>query len=257
MSSLPPVVDDSNNYSVPNPGSAGGNGNQPNYWGSFFSGIGDLWGANQLGNMNFPNPANGAMGYFNQAIQGLPQYFQPYMQAGQNALPGYQNVLNQLTSNPGQFINQVGQNYQASPGYQFNVQQATNAANRAGAAGGMAGSPQEQQNLAGTVSGLANQDYYNYLSTSLGQFDQGLQGQGNLVGMGYGASKGLGEDIANLLSSQGSLAYAGQANQNEMEGGNAGAQAGLEGAGGADFLSGLFGGGGGSSIMSALGMFGL
>lgn len=166
-----------------------------------------------------PNPANSAMPYFNQATGALQSAFNPYIQAGNTALPQLQSQYGQLMNNPGGMVNKFGSSFHQSPGFNFQVNQATGAANRAAAAGGMAGSPMEQQSLASTVNGLANQDYYNYLNHAMSAYGMGLQGEGNLANMGFGASRSLGEDLANAYMNQGNLAYAGQVNQNEAEAG--------------------------------------
>lgn len=162
-----------------------------------------------------PNPANSAMPYLNQIAGMLPQYFQPWINAGQQALPQLQQQYGQLLNNPGGVMNNIGAGFHQSPGYQFQTQQALNAANRAAAAGGMVGSPEEQQNIATTVNGLANQDYYNYLNHGMSMYGMGLQGEGNLAQMGYGASANLGDDLASSLMSQAQLAYSGQSDVNQ------------------------------------------
>jgi hypothetical protein len=188
---------------------------------SFFSGLENFLGMG--------NPANAAMPYFGQIPGIYQQYYSPYMQAGANALPQLQNQFNTLMNNPGQFINHMGAGFQQSPGYQFQTQQALNAANRAASAGGMLGTPAEQQSIAGTVNGLANQDYYNWLNHSLGAYGQGLQGEQGLNQMGFSASSDMANSLASALMSQGNLAYAGQANQNQMNGGLFGAGLGFAG----------------------------
>lgn len=182
--------------------------------GSIGSGLFDMF--------NYQNPADAAMPYFNNIQQQLPGYFQPYMQAGQNALGPLQQAYGQLLSNPGGVMNQIGSGYQQSPGYQFQLKQGLNASNNAAAAGGMSGTPMAQYNSGQFATGLANQDYYNYLSHALGMYGQGLQGMQGLAGMGYGASTGLGEDLAGLAGAQGQLAYSGAANQDQSMGGSIG-----------------------------------
>lgn len=231
-----------------------------------WGGAGDLLGAGLLGYgmSQYQNPADAGMPYLGQINQMLPSYFQPYINAGNQALPALQqqygqllgqggNLLNQygqMMNNPGAIMGKIGAGFQQSPGYQFQVNQALGAANRAAAAGGMAGSPAEQQQIAGTVNQLANQDYYNYLNHGLGIYNQGvqgaagmygmgLQGMGDLARMGYGASANLGEDLASALMSQAQLAYAGQANQNQSQQGALGGIGGLI-SGGLSDLGGLF-----------------
>lgn len=192
------------------------------------------------------NPANAAMPYLNQIPGMLSQYYQPYINLGQqgmNLIAPYQQQLMQLMQNPTGVMNQIGQNFQQSPGYQWQVDQATRAANQAAAAGGMAGSPSSQYNVANTVNQMANQDYYNYLNHGLGMYNQGLSGTGNLAQyltqLGYGASTGLAGDLASNLMNQANLAYSGQANQNQMGQGMFGALLGA----GTGLLSGYLGGG--------------
>ena len=166
----------------------------------------------------FGNPANAAMPYLNQIQGTITPYLQPYSQYGQDTLPMLMGQYGNLINNPGQFLNQMGQNFQQSPGYQFQVNQALGAANRASAAGGMAGSPMEQQNIAGTVNQLANQDYYNWLNHAAGMYGMGLQGLQGMGQQGLQAGSELSSDLAQALMSKANLAYAGQANQNQMYG---------------------------------------
>lgn len=194
-----------------------------------WTGMGDLLGAGLLGwgMSNYQNPADSAMPYMNQISQMLPGYFNPWINAGKAMLPQLQQQYGQLVNNPGGVMNRIGAGFQQSPGYQFQTQQALNAANRAAAAGGMAGSPMEQQSIAGTVNQLANQDYYNYLNHGMSLYGQGLNGMNDMSHMGLQASSNLGEDLASALMSQAQLAYAGQANQNQFMGGSMGGIGGL------------------------------
>lgn len=150
-------------------------------------------------------------------IEGIPgilgQYYDPYVQAGQQALPTLQEQYGRLISDPGGVMGGIGAGFQESPGYQFAVEQAQKASGQAAAAGGMVGSPQQQQEISETITGLANQDYYNYLSRAMGMYGQGLSGMGGLGQMGYEASTGLGQNLANVAMTQANLA-GGQA---EME----------------------------------------
>ena len=167
-------------------------------------------------------PMGAASPYFQQALQqmyglqrGLPGYYAPYMGAGESALPELERGYGEMAGDPTALMSKIGQTFQASPGYAFQKQQALEAADRAAAAGGMVGSPAEQAELAKTVTGFANQDYYNYLSRALQQHQLGLTGLQNLAGLGFGAAgalgrgeMGIGANIANILGSQGELAAA-------------------------------------------------
>ncbi len=164
------------------------------------------------------NPADAAAKYLNQIPGTLKPYYDPYIGAGKTAMDTLMPQFQGLIKDPTALMNAIGQTYKASPGYQYNVDQATNAANQAAAAGGMVGSPAEQEELAKRISGIASQDYNNYLQTGLGQYGMGLQGMQGINQMGFNASTGLAENLANALMSQANLSYAGQANQNQMAG---------------------------------------
>lgn len=217
-----------------------------------------------------PNPANSAMPYYDQIPGMLGGYFNPYIQAGANARTALQgqygadlglgnnlrSAYGSMMNNPGALMGKIGAGFKQSPGYQFQVNQALGAANRAAAAGGMEGTPEEQQNIAGVTNNLANQDYYNYLNHGLniynqglsgkqGLYNQGIQGDQGLNNMGWDASRGLGEDIAQAIMSQGNLAYNGQVNQNTAEAGKWPMLAGMVGTAFGAGMDGGYGGGGG------------
>ena len=173
------------------------------------------------------NPADAAQPYLNQIPGTITPYYQPYIDTGLNAMDTVNTQYGNLINNPTGVMNSIGAGYQQSPGYQWQVNQATNSANNAAAAGGMLGSPAEQQMLAQNVNGMANQDYYNYVDRGMSSYNTGLSGMQGLNQMGYGASNELAQSLANALMSQASLAYAGQANQNMSEGGAFGSMMGL------------------------------
>ncbi|MGB8806428.1 MAG: hypothetical protein WCC83_01085 [Candidatus Rickettsiella isopodorum] len=174
---------------------------------SFLSGIGDLFGGNNAGDQ--------AMGYYNQIPDILKQYLKPYADRGNAVYPSLQKDTDQLLNDPGGLLNHLSQDYQQSPGYQFQVNQAQQASNRASAAKGMLGSPMQQQQMAGTVNGLANQDFNHYLSHVLGLYGQGLNSEQGIYNNGANASRSLGENLSSALMSQGNLAYSNATNQNQ------------------------------------------
>lgn len=204
-------------------GAMNGNGSGSNFnWNNLPGGIANLI-AGIFGNSNYKNPADSAMPYLNQLSNSLPGYYQPYINAGNGALNTLQGQYGNLINDPGALMAKIGGGFQQSPGYQFQVDQALGAANRAAAAGGMVGSPMEQQNIATTVNGLANQDYYNYLNHGIGLYDRGLQGEEGINQMGFNASNNLAQQMAQALATQAQLAYAGQNNENQSNGGSWGA----------------------------------
>lgn len=175
---------------------------------SVFGDIGNfLWDGNDA--------AQQASNYYNQIPDILKQYLKPYADRGNAFYPQLQGQYDQLLNHPGDLLNKLSQGYQASPGYQFQLNQALNAGNRASAAKGMLGSPMQQQQSQQSASQLANQDFNNYLSHVLGLYGQGLAGKQSIYNMGFGASNNLGENLSNALMSQGNLAYSTAVNQNQ------------------------------------------
>jgi hypothetical protein len=168
---------------------------------------------------DWQNPADAASPYFNQMPAQLKQYFSPYIDAGNKALPQLQGQYGSLMSNPGGKVNEIGAGYHQSPGFQFALQQALQGANHAAAAGGMAGSPQHEQENMGLATNLANQDYNQWLQNALGLYGTGLQGSQGLYNTGAESGMRLGENLASVLANRAKLAYEGQNAENQQEGG--------------------------------------
>jgi hypothetical protein len=174
-----------------------------------------------LGSMFFgggENPYDQASRQLNKIPGAVQPYYKPYQEAGQNALGQLQGQFGNLVNDPNGVLGRIGAGYQKSPGYDWQLNQALGAGTNAAAAGGMAGSPQHQQQAMTTAQGLANQDYYNYLNKALGLYGTGLQGLGGLNQMGYGANDQMARIMADMLSQKGQLGFAGSAAQNQMQG---------------------------------------
>ncbi len=235
--------------------------------GGLASGLYGLFGAQ--------DPQDGAWPYLNKLSGMFNSTYSPWVNAGQNALSGmnqYQyrgdqagnelmDQYGQMINNPSGLINRLGSGFQQSPGYAFQTSQALDAANRAAAAGGMAGSPEEQQQIAGVTNQLANQDYYNYLNHSQSLYGQGIQGLQGTESMGLNAGEDVynqgaaaAHDLAQSLGStymtQANLGYQGIINHNNRVGGAIGSLASFFDPGGAYLGGGSGGGQGGGSGMS-------
>jgi hypothetical protein len=178
--------------------------------------IGSLFG-NLFGHDQWKNPADAAMPYLNNLPDQLKPYYEPYIQAGQGALPQLQQQFGNLTNDPGGRLNQIGAGYQKSPGFDFALKQALQASGNAAAAGGMAGSPQHEYLNMEKATGLANQDFNNWLSNAIGLYGTGLSGQQNLYNTGFQASQGLGDSLGANELSKALLQYQGQGMQNEHD----------------------------------------
>ena len=180
--------------------------------GSLLSGIAGLFDKKHN-----KNPADVAHRYIGQIPGQTAGYYQPYIQAGQEALPGLQGQYGELLNDPGGKFNKIGEGFHESPGFQFALQQALQGANHAAAAGGMAGSPQNQQQDMSLATNLANQDYYNWMQGATGLYGQGLQGQQGLAGLGQQSASSLADMVAQSLAQQGQYAYEGQAAKNQAK----------------------------------------
>ena len=185
---------------------------------SFFGDVGDFFGGGGLVGKLFGgnNAGDAANQYYSQIPDILKQYLGPYADRGNAIYPQLQGHYDQLLNDPGALLNKLGQGYQQSPGYQFQLNQSLNAGNRASAAKGMLGSPMQQQQAQQTAGQLANQDFNQYLSGALGLYGKGLSGEQGIYNTGAGMSGNLGENLANALMSQGNLAYSNTTNQNQM-----------------------------------------
>lgn len=164
----------------------------------------------------FGNAADQANPYYDQSRQQLQQYMDPYHQSGLRSMGMLEGQFGNLLNDPGGKLNQMGQGYQESPGFKFALQQAMQGAGNAAAAGGMAGSPQHEQQNMGLATNLANQDYNQWLQNAMGLYGAGLSGAQNMYGIGAGASQGLGEGMSSLYQNQGMANMAGQQNSNNL-----------------------------------------
>ena len=176
------------------------------------------WLSNAFGSSK--NPANAGMKYLDQIPGTMSPYFQPYITQGQESGNLLNEQYKQLTTNPGDFFAKLSQGYKESPGYQFRLRQALNAGENASAAGGMLGTPRDQQQQMGLANDIASQDYNDYMKNILGMFGLGQQGQQEQQRQGFGASTQFGENLASNLGSKAQLAYNGQQAQNQARGQN-------------------------------------
>lgn len=163
------------------------------------------------------NPADAAMPYLDQIPGQINPYYQPYVNSGQKALNTTQGEFGNLINNPGAKLNEIGQNFQQSPGFKFALQQALQGAGHAEAAGGMAGSPEHEFQNMQLGTNLGNQEYYNWLKPATELYGTGLSGTQDIAHGGMNASNNMAEQIAQILAQKGNLAYAGAQNKNTAQ----------------------------------------
>lgn len=172
-----------------------------------------------LGMGKKPNPAKAAMSYLDQVPGAVKPYYDPYINAGNKALPGLMDQFQSLISDPTAVMKSIGNTFQESPGYQFRKNQGLTAIEQAAASGGMAGSQQHQQQAGQLAENLAAEDYYPWIQSGMQNYFQGVNGMQNINQMGFNASTDFGQTLANLMGSKAQLAYEGQNAKNKSQGG--------------------------------------
>jgi len=143
----------------------------------------------------------------NKQAAELPGYYNPYIQTGQRQAPALEEKYAALRDNPEALQHLLGDQYEQSPGYQFQYNQAMNGANAAAAAGGYAGTPAHQYQAGQLAQGLASQDYWNHYGANERLFNTGLEGTQQLYNTGYNASDALASNLGATYGSQANLAY--------------------------------------------------
>lgn len=168
-----------------------------------------------FGGDDYQNPANAANSYLDK-IPGYTDAYNPYIDAGQRALKSNEHEYNGLVNDPGGRLNQIGQGYHQSPGFQFALQQALGNVGNSANARGLTGSGQADYERMQTATGLADQDYNGWMSHALGLYQNGLTGMGHNQDMGYNALDEKTKDLMNSQMTKAQLAYSGQNNANQQ-----------------------------------------
>jgi hypothetical protein len=210
---------------------------------SFFQGIGTFLSGGK-------NPANDAMKYLNQIPQIGRSSYQPYIDQGRRAGGIAEGQYSKMGQDPTAFINQLMAGYEPSKGYQYKQGQMLKGMGNSAAAGGFAGTQNDQNAQAETIQGMLGGDMQQWLANLLGVQGTGLQGLSGMNQMGYDASGSLADYLGSNLSQQGSLAFQGrqQKNANQQALFNSLLQAGASAAGAA---AGMPSGGMGGGMSSA------
>jgi len=159
-----------------------------------------------------------AMGYSEQLPETISPYYQPWIDYGLEAQSSLMPLYMQMIQDPESIIGLMGadvtgQEFQQSPGYDFQYNQAMNASNNAAAAGGMLGSPAHTYGSQQSAAQIANQDYYKYLGQqmkileqTLGVYKGGVAGLGSTAARGYQSSDAMAGLLAQNLMNQAGLA---------------------------------------------------
>ena len=169
---------------------------------------------------DYKDPSKAALPDINKIEGKVTPLYQPAISAGNTAMPGYQDIMQKLLSNPQEFINMLGQGYQKSPGYDWNLKQGEGAINNAQAAGGMLGTPQHQQEAGALAGNLANKDFGEYMQRIMQGLGLGAAGTEGIINRGQAASGSLADKIAEILGTKAQYKYAGAAGENQANAAN-------------------------------------
>lgn len=201
------------------------------------------------------NPYNQAIDTYNR----MPKHIDPYMQHGEWASGAYSDAIKNLLGNGGVgYENQVMSQYKESPWAKYQTDQATNAANKAAAAGGYAGTPQEQEALDKNIQGIVSQDQQKFYQNALNPYEFGTRQAGNQASQGLQANQQYWDYLKQLAQAQ--MGQQGWNSANTGLGGFLGGLGNLAGLAGTVMgipgVPGLLGlGGGAGSAASGLGGF--
>ena len=163
------------------------------------------------------NPADAAMPYLNQIAPMEKEYYEPYIQHGNEAYNIFNPKLQGMTNDPVAFLEQIMKGYEPSKAYQLRRDETQRAAGNSAAAGGMRGSINDITNQARLTDALLGNDMQQWLENVLGLQKQGTAGLEHIFDTGANASGALAGDLSNVLGTQAGLAFQGQANQNKSK----------------------------------------
>ncbi len=153
------------------------------------------------------NPMDAANKYLNQIPGVAHQGYDDYINQGKDASGKTKTAYESMMNDPTGFINKLMEGYKPSEGYQFQKEQLTKELGNTAAAGGIAGTPQDQMNQGAGVQKLLSGDMQQFLQNVLGRYDTGLQGEEGVATRGYDASGKLTDALGGALNQQGGLAF--------------------------------------------------
>lgn len=162
---------------------------------------------------------NDANKYLDQIPGVAHQGYDDYINQGKDASGKTKSQYEDMMNDPTGFMNKLMEGYKPSEGYQFQKEQLTKELGNTAAAGGIAGTPQDQMNQGQGVQKLLSGDMQQFLQNILGRYDKGLEGEQGIADRGYDASGKLTDALGGALNQQGGLAFnnAQQQNKNKSD----------------------------------------
>lgn len=192
------------------PAQSGGMGDFLNQFSSMMPALAGLFG-----NATATNPYDSQI----QEMGKMEGRYDPYMNTGQDALKNYFSGLMGMANNPVGEYNDIMSQYQESPYYQYQRDEGINAANKAAAAGGYLGTPQEQLAIADRVGRMSSQDMGQYYQNIMQPKQFGLSGLGQLSNMGLQSLNGYQGYLGDMAGLRGAQSQWGNENSGSTLGG--------------------------------------
>lgn len=181
-------------------------------------------GANQAANA-LKEGQGQALAAQNSATQQQTSNLQPFVNAGQdtlNSLLRYLSPGGALSSTSAPTFNApTAAEVEATPGYQFQLQQGTNAINNAAAANGSLGSTGTAKNLINYASGLASTNYQNAFNNALNTYQTNFNANNTVQNNLYNRLFGISNQGATSGANLNSVLQAGAQNQGGIDMGTA------------------------------------
>ncbi len=177
-------------------------------------GLFNMFGSNKRANA----PMNAANQQLNQIPGQTLPYYQPYMNAGKDALNTLTGEYGKSINDPNAQYNKFAAGYKESPGYKTRLEEAMRAITNSQAAGGMAGSGQHQQYSAEKAMELSGKDFEDYLNHIMNIYGKGIEGEQGIETQGYGANTDYANMLANLQAQKGQMGYEAENAKNTARG---------------------------------------
>lgn len=153
------------------------------------------------------SPMDAANKSLNQIPGVAHEGYDPYVSAGMYASGKTKNRYEDLMNDPTGFINKLIEGYKPSEGYNYQKELLQRDLGNTAAAGGIAGTPLDQENQGQGIQKLLSGDMQQFLQNVLGEFHTGLKGEEGIAGRGFNASKELTDILGGALNQQGGLAF--------------------------------------------------
>jgi len=148
----------------------------------------------------YQDPGKAASQYTNQVPGETQKFNQPYIDRGQSYMDAMDPSVRQGISDPGQFQNDINQNYTQSKGYQFSLDEQLGAAENAAAAGGMAGSPMHQQQNMQLANNIAQQDFNTWADRNANLYGMNMNSANQGIDRGYNAGGRQSDAVSTSLN---------------------------------------------------------